>query len=205
MTNELLTVNNDEVQFVTTVNGAVDAKFHQDETLYITSIIGELVKYDPKTDQLSRVVNTYNGLNDLVFDQNGGLYFTEPMGSQALKPVGKVYYLPPGEKEPVLFADNIAYPNGIAISADGNRVYISEFDKNQVLSVPSITAEASPETPFVFAQFEGGIGPDGLAVDAEGNVYVAHFQAGENVVLDPMDLNMEQFAFLKVLVLILQI
>ncbi|MER2047657.1 MAG: SMP-30/gluconolactonase/LRE family protein, partial [Solibacillus sp.] len=32
--------------------------------------------------------------------------------------------------------------------------------------------------------FEGGIGPDGLAVDAEGNLYVAHFQAGEVVVVD---------------------
>nr|WP_313771817.1 SMP-30/gluconolactonase/LRE family protein [Neobacillus niacini] len=37
---------------------------------------------------------------------------------------------------------------------------------------------------FVFGQFEGGIGPDGLAVDTEGNLYVAHFQAGEVVVLD---------------------
>ena len=44
--------------------------------------------------------------------------------------------------------------------------------------------KTSPETPFIFGQFEGGIGPDGLAVDAEGNLYVAHFQAGEIVILD---------------------
>lgn len=70
------------------------------------------------------------------------------------------------------------------ISADGQRVYISEFDKNQVLSVTSVTAENSPETPFVFARFEGGIGPDGLTVDTDGNLYVAHFQAGEIAVVD---------------------
>ena len=67
------------------------------------------------------------------------------------------------------FAENIAYPNGVAISADGQRVYISEFGKNRILSVPSKNAKESPEIPFVFGQFEGGIGPDGLAVDAEGN------------------------------------
>lgn len=189
MTNELLTVDGEEVKFVETIDGAVGAKFHKDGRLFITSITGNLYAYDPKTETTSVILDSYNdqpfnGLNDLVFDDEGGLYFTDPMGSDALNPSGKVYYLPPGEEEAILFADNIAYPNGIAISADGNRVYISEFDKNRVISVPSITAETSPETSFLFAQFEGGIGPDGLAVDTEGNLYVAHFQAGQIVVVD---------------------
>ncbi|MFB3170127.1 SMP-30/gluconolactonase/LRE family protein [Neobacillus sp. 179-C4.2 HS] len=92
--------------------------------------------------------------------------------------------MPPNSKEPILFQEGIAYPNGIAISANGQRVYISEFATNRIISVPSKEAKDARETPFVFGQFEGGIGPDGLAVDTEGNLYVAHFQAGEIVVLD---------------------
>jgi gluconolactonase len=107
------------------------------------------------------------------------------MGSSATKPIGRVFYLPPNSKEPILFQEGIAYPNGIAISANGQRVYISEFATNRIISVPSKEAKDARETPFVFGQFEGGIGPDGLAVDKEGNLYVAHFQAGEIVVLDP--------------------
>ncbi|MEH7096974.1 SMP-30/gluconolactonase/LRE family protein [Neobacillus vireti] len=185
MTNELLTVEGDKVKFVEKIDGAVGAKFHKDGRLYITSITGKLLAYDPKTGEVKTILDKYKGLNDLVFDQAGGLYFTEPIGSNALDPVGKVYYLPPGKNEAVLFADHIAYPNGVAISADGQRVYTSEFGKNRVVSVPSKTAAASPESPFIFGQYEGGIGPDGLAVDAEGNLYVAHFQAGEIVVQDP--------------------
>ncbi len=167
----------------------IGAKFHKDGRLFITDGKGKLFSYNPATGERKTIIASYdgkplNGLNDLVFDKKGGLYFTEPMGSSATHPKGRVFYLAPGTTEAVLFSENIAYPNGITISADGQRVYISEFDKNQVLSVPSVTAENSPETPFVFARFEGGIGPDGLTVDTDGNLYVAHFQAGEIAVVD---------------------
>ncbi|WP_461610838.1 SMP-30/gluconolactonase/LRE family protein [Cytobacillus kochii] len=188
-TGELLTVKGDNVQLVKNYPMPVGAKYHKDGRLFITDGTGVIHAYNHKTRESEIVVSSYkgkplNGLNDLVFDEVGGLYFTEPMGSSATHPIGRVFYLPPESTEPELFAENIAYPNGVAISADGQRVYISEFDKNRILSIPSKEAKESPETPFVFGQFEGGIGPDGLAVDTEGNLYIAHFQAGQIVVLD---------------------
>lgn len=190
MTGEIMTIEGDKVVTVgEKYNMPVGAKFHKDGRLFVTDVKGELYAFNPATSERTTIVNSYNGtlfkgLNDLVFDESGGIYFTEPIGSSATHPTGRVFYLPPNNSEPVLFAENIAYPNGVALSVDGQRVYISEFDKNRILSVPSKSAKASPETPFVFGQFEGGIGPDGLAVDEKGNLYVAHFQAGEIVVLD---------------------
>lgn len=190
-TGEIIKVEDDKLSIVETYVGdlPVGTKFHKDGRLFITDVTGKLYAYDPVTRERTTIVDSYNGkplngLNDLVFDQDGGLYFTEPMGSSATKPIGRVFYLPPNSEEPVLFQEGIAYPNGIAISANGQRVYISEFATNRIISVPSKNAKDARETPFVFGQFEGGIGPDGLAVDTEGNLYVAHFQAGEIVVLD---------------------
>ncbi|WP_251032674.1 SMP-30/gluconolactonase/LRE family protein [Bacillus sp. ISL-7] len=190
-TGEIIKVEDDKISIIEKYAGLlpVGAKFHKDGRLFITDVTGTLYAYDPTTGDRTTIVDSYNGsplkgLNDLVFDQDGGLYFTEPMGSSATKPTGRVFYLPPNSKEPVLFQEGIAYPNGIAISANGQRVYISEFATNRIISVPSKNAKDARETPFVFGQFEGGIGPDGLAVDTEGNLYVAHFQAGEIVVLD---------------------
>ena len=194
MSGELLAVEDGKVEFVKEYPGPVGAKFHKDGRLFITDISGVIHAYDPETGDSKVVISTYegkplNGLNDLIFDKDGGLYFTEPMGSSATNPVGRVFYVPAGSTEPELFAEKIAYPNGVAISADGLRVYISEFAKNRVLSVPAKNAPPSPETPFVFGQYEGGIGPDGLAVDDKGNLYVAHFQAGEIVVQDANGFN----------------
>lgn len=127
----------------------------------------------------------FRGLNDLVIDAEGGVYFSEPYGSNALNPVGKVYYLSPEEgATPEVFADGLAFPNGLAISADGLRLYIAEYGRNQVVSVPSALETNIHETPFIFARFEGGVGPDGMTVDADGNLYAAHFGAGEAVVVD---------------------
>jgi len=166
------------------------ASFHKDGRLFISDKDGELYAFDTSTGKRTVIADSYStarlrGLNDLTFDEAGGLYMTEPYGSSATNPIGRVFYLPPGEDSKLeLFQENIAYPNGIAVSADGQRVYIAEFNKNRIIAAPSADAADSPETPFVFAQFEGGIGPDGLAVDLEGNLYVAHFQAGQIVVLD---------------------
>jgi sugar lactone lactonase YvrE len=190
MTGEVLTVKEDQVVTIgEKKNMPVGAKFHKDGRLFVTDVTGGLYLVNTTTGERTLFLDSYNGekfkgLNDLVFDEAGGLYFTEPIGSHALNPTGRVYYLPLGSTEPVIFAENIAYPNGVAISADGNRVYVSEFGKNRIISIPSKKAAASPETPFVFGQFEGGIGPDGIAVDKAGNLYIAHFQAGEIVVLD---------------------
>ena len=73
--------------------------------LFMTDFSGEIVAYDPKTGKSETIVNSYNGkplngLNDLVFDESGGLYFTEPMGSSATHPVGRVFYLPANSKSP---------------------------------------------------------------------------------------------------------
>ena len=190
MTGEVMTVKGDKVVTVGEKSTMpVGAKFHKDGRLFVTDVTGGLYTVNTSTGERTLLIDSFEGvkfkgLNDLVFDETGGLYFTEPIGSNALNPTGRVFYLPAGKTEPIIFAENIAYPNGVALSADGKRVYISEFDKNRIISVPSLKTEKSPETPFVFGQFEGGIGPDGLAVDNKGNLYVAHFQAGEIVVLD---------------------
>ena len=167
------------------------AKLAPDGGMLIADRVGGIMRADLETGERTSVhpafgVVNFRGLNDLVFDSEGGYYFTEPYGSDALNPVGKVYYVAPGEgSRPQVYLENIAYPNGIAVSANGQQIYVSEFGKNRVLSAPSVHSKNPFDSPLVFARFEGGIGPDGLAVDAAGNVYVAHFNAGEIVVIDP--------------------
>lgn len=165
------------------------AKFHKDGRLFVADRLGELYTLDPVTGKRTIITSMYDqetlrGLNDLVFDNKGGLYITEPYGSNALQVNGRVFYLPPGSNKLQLLYKNIAYPNGIAISPDNKVIYIAEFAQNRIVAAPAAGISGN-EVPHVFAHFEGGFGPDGLTVDAEGNVYVARFQAGEVTVLAP--------------------
>lgn len=161
------------------------AKFHRDGRLFVADKELGILAYDPDTESLDVIADTYRaerirGTNDLVFDADGGLYFTEPYGSSALEPDGRVFYLPPGENSQlrVLIGD-LAFPNGIALTAEGNNVYVGEYAKKRIVSVPSAGSANAFDIPHVVAYTEGGVGPDGMALDADGNLYAAIFQGGE--------------------------
>jgi sugar lactone lactonase YvrE len=168
------------------------ARLHKDGKLYITDKERGIVALDIATGQETILVNTYGrenlrGLNDLTIDKNGGIYVTEPYGSNVLRQNGRVFYLAPGKKELALIADTIGFPNGIVLSPDETRLYVAEYAQNRILVLPlGGPGNMNPAfTPYVLSQLVGGVGPDGMAVDAKGNVYAAHYRAGEIAIVDP--------------------
>jgi gluconolactonase len=167
------------------------AKFHRDGRLFIADKNLGVVAYDPAAKKVSTIVDTYRaerlrGTNDLVFDADGGLYFTEPYGSSVLDPDGRLFYLPPGPDAGLtVVSDGLAFPNGVALSANGANVFVGEFAGKRVLSLPSVSSANGFDVAHVFVNTEGGTGPDGFGFDAEGNLYAAIFQGGEVRVFDP--------------------
>ncbi len=170
-----------------TPNGA---KFSPDGRLFVANRTKGIQTVDPETGETTNLfsrsnIGPFKGLNDIVFDPRGGYYFTDPVGSDALSKSGHVYYVAPDKgSTPQVFASGIAYPNGIAVSPDGQNVYVAEFGENRVLMIPSKDSKDPFGISYVFARLQGGIGPDGVSVDTGGNVYVAHYGAGEIAVFD---------------------
>src|SRR5262245_60494138 len=127
----------------------------------------------------------FHGPNDLIFDRQGGLYFTDPWGTSMANPRGSVYYVSPQGKTSRLL-DNMAFPNGIALYPDEKTLYIGETMRNAVWSVqleePGVLLI---RRALITTYLNGGVGPDGLTLDEMGNVYVAYVDTGEVVVLTP--------------------
>lgn len=147
---------------------------------------------DLRTGKVSEYVQYYDnqnfkGPNDLIVDETGGIYFTDLWGTSPLNQHGAVYYIsPPPQKRITRLIDNMAFPNGIALSPDNKTLYIDDFSNQRVIAVP-ILAPGDLEIGFahVMAYVDGGWGVDSMCVDAKGDVYAAHYMAGEVVVLDP--------------------
>lgn len=167
------------------------AKFHRDGRLFIADKLRGILAFDPRDDSIVVIADLYRaerirGANDLVFDAEGGLYFTEPYGSSALDPDGRVFYLPPGDGTRLeVLSDGLAFPNGIALSGDGANVYVGEYAKQRIVSLPSASSISDFDVAHVAAYTEGGVGPDGFAFDAGGNLFAAIFQAGVVRVISP--------------------
>jgi gluconolactonase len=123
--------------------------------------------------------------NDLVVDQKGGVYFTDPgpnaqqiaAGLIATEPA--VYYLAPTGKLTKV-AEKIERPNGIQLSPDEKTLYVNNTNGEYLLAF-DIQPDGTVRNRRNFAKYEGVTksetgatsGADGLAVDAAGRVYTA--------------------------------
>jgi gluconolactonase len=123
-----------------------------------------------------------NGANDLVFDRQGILYFSDPWGSNGERPIGGFYRLfPDGRVEQL--AAGLAFPNGVALNADESAVYLAETYRNRILRFP-IATDGSIGEGVHWADTALPSGPDGMAFDATGRLFVAHYGAGQVDVYD---------------------
>jgi len=123
-----------------------------------------------------------NGANDLVFDRNGILYFSDPWGSSIEKRIGAFYRAYPDRRVERLDT-GLAFPNGVALNAAESAVFLAETWTNLIYRY-DIAPNGTVGPPRVFAQLADGPGPDGMAFDDQGNLWVAHHGEGRVDVLD---------------------
>lgn len=129
------------------------------------------------------------GPNDLSLDPKGGFYFTDPGGSDDKKLIGTVHYVDPQGKTHLL-DKGLAFPNGIVLRPDGKSLLVAESKKNRIL-VYEVLAPGKVGPRKVFADLPTKTGeqidnqPDGICLDNEGNLYVAHYGMRQVQVLDP--------------------
>jgi gluconolactonase len=132
------------------------------------------------------------GPNDLTLDTpHGGFFFTDPGGSSDEKPIGTVHYVD-GQGTCHLVDKELAFPNGIVLTPDGRTLYVAESKKNRVLVYkivrPGVVGPRQvladlPAKEEASGQIDNQ--PDGMCLDAQGNLYVAHYGMKQVQVLDP--------------------
>lgn len=80
-------------------------------------------------------------------------------------------------------APDMAFPNGTVITPDGGTLIVAE-SLGMRLTAFDIAADGSLQNRRVWAQLEGRA-PDGICLDADGNVWVANALAPECVLVAP--------------------
>jgi gluconolactonase len=194
-----LTPDGQASEFFNTGGIPAGLAFHPDGSLYVADEgenIHGVMRITPDGNA-SILVDEYlgkplNGANDLVFDQNGVLYFSDPWGSSAEQPTGSFYRLfPDGTLEQI--DTGLAFPNGVALTADGTAVILAETYRNRLLRYP-IRSDGSVSPREHWADTPNPPGPDGMAFDANGDLYVAHFSLGTVDVFDPTGTLIDQIA-----------
>ena len=159
-----------------------------DGMLLIADYKNGLLSLDPAMGVISPVLTRRNserfkGPNDLIVARNGDVYFTDQGQTGLHDPTGRVYRLRTDGRLDCLLSNGPS-PNGLALTPDESALFVAMTRDNAVWRLP-LLADGSTSKVGRFAQFYGTSGPDGMAMDAAGNLFVAHASLGAVFVLSP--------------------
>jgi len=131
--------------------------------------------------------------NDIVFDAQGGFYFTD-FGKKhtRARDSGGVYYALPDGSHIVEVAYSLLSPNGIGLSPDGRVLYVAETETARLWAFDIVEPGVVRKHPFPSphgGRLVCGLGGfqrfDSLALDAEGRICVATLVTGAISVIAP--------------------
>ncbi len=133
--------------------------------------------------ELRELFSSYEGraisrLNDLTTDSRGSVFVgsvnpAPPGGGK--RPPGELYRVDPGGRVAMLW-DGIEFSNGLGFGPDERLLYHCDTFTNAVWAY-DVKSDHTLTDRRIFARLASG--PDGLAVDAEGGVWVACPSSGE--------------------------
>lgn len=152
-------------------------KFLNDKELLIADYKNGLIVLDIGTRHISAFLERRNserfkGINDLVFDSRGNLYFTDQGQTGMHDPTGRVFRLAPDGKLDALIT-NAPSPNGVVLSPDETVLYVGMTRGNCVWRVPLFPDGSIAKVGQFFTSY-GPSGPDGLTMDVAGRLIVAN-------------------------------
>lgn len=154
-------------------------KIHKDGRIFVADHHHGLLCFDPVSGKRELILDHCDrdglmGLNDLVFADNGDLYFSDPGPSGLENPIGRVYRLRANGGID-LVAEGLPYPNGLVLTPGQDSLYVAVTRSLQVLKFGTTPNYRGLFRYGLFLQLSGGLaGPDGMAIDADGNLAVAH-------------------------------
>ena len=170
------------VSLITEYDGEPNGlKIHQDGRIFIADHKKGLLLMDPNSGQITNVLSggmhePFRGLNDLFFNSKGDLFFTDQGESDLRVPHGRVWTLTLDGKLKLVI-DGLPSPNGLVVTPDDNFLYLAVTRANAIWRIP-MRKDGTLGRVGTWIQMSGGGGPDGLALDQDGGIAVAHAGMG---------------------------
>lgn len=162
--------------------------FHRDGSLWIADYRRGLLRLDTATGKIDTLLGhrnseSFKGLNDLTFDEEGRCYFTDQGQTGMHDPSGRVFRWNPKTGQLDCLLSTAPSPNGLVLGPKDKSLYVAVTRGNAIWRGP-LLRDGSLSKVGAFRTFYGASGPDGMALDGNGGLVVAHASLGAAFVLN---------------------
>jgi sugar lactone lactonase YvrE len=144
-----------------------------DRLVIVSSTDGRLLRREPDGTLATEADLGRPGWNDVVADGRGNVYVngagSNPMSGEAFRP-GSVF-LAAADGSVRQVADDIAFPNGMAVTADNSTLIVADSYRHSLVAF-DIGADGGLSNRRVWADVGDGV-PDGICVDVQDAVWYA--------------------------------
>jgi lactonase len=191
-TKKVTPLYHDDSSVIASLDIAEDGHFVLSDFKNMVTGTGRIITMNSDGTNAATLIDNFEGTpiypDDLVMDGKGGFFYTDMQGN-ILNPTGRVIHVDSAGVQ-TLVTDGLAHPNGIGLSPDGKRLWVSEHLANRLLALDldtsgiAINDWAPGAGVSVYANLGGGGLADSIAVDADGNVYQAMYFGGRVEVFD---------------------
>lgn len=165
-------------------------KIARDGRIFVADYKNGIMVLDPDTGRprpwiVRAHLERFKAVNDLYLAANGDLYFTDQGMTGLHDPTGRLFRVSAAGRVECLL-ENVPSPNGVVMNVAENVVYVAATRANSIWRVPLLSNGEVAGKVANFIQLSGGGGPDGLAVDAQDRLVIAHVGLGSVWVFDAL-------------------
>ena len=163
-------------------------KISRDGRILVADYRQGIMELDARAGRMQKVLTSRNsesfkGCNDLHIASNGDIYFTDQRQTGLHDPTGRVYRLAAGGKLDCLIDTGIS-PNGLVLDPQEAVLFVAMTRDNAVWRMPFMK-DGSVSKVGRFCSTFGPSGPDGMTMDKNGRLFVAHASLGHVFVFAP--------------------
>ncbi|SPF81756.1 SMP-30/gluconolactonase/LRE family protein [Pseudoprimorskyibacter insulae] len=158
-------------------------KIHRDGRIFLADYRRGIMRLDPDTGTVTTALGDadtegFKGCNDLHFDRDGVLYFTDQGQTGLQDPSGRVWRWDERSGQLDCLIDKVPSPNGLVLDLADHVLFLAVTRANAVWRLP-FSGSGRVIKAGLFLQFSGGrAGPDGLALTSAGGVVVCQTGMG---------------------------